>query len=440
MKKTLSTAQSNDYLKALEAEEKGRRRKKLFIVGAIGLVIGGAAFAVPQVMPLLSKSPEQQPNYRSFYATELTDDKVRDYFEEANNRMVVRYPGEKRRDTVVSYTEYTELISRRSNWEFNVVSNDELFAEEEGMDEGPSPIDDALQAALGTSTPEPLEASAEASEEGEEAAFGFRVRGNQVAGEELSIQIVNYRSDVEFEMDFGDGNREKIDRTTRFSYNKPGNYVISLRAKGEGVASQVYATFPITIASPESEQPQFAQVSNPSTNDDNGFNAVPAVKQEDFASEEQSIELPQTIEPLEVGETEDNAANNTSNTSASSANSNPTTPVSNPVVPANQPFFSASKMPSFPGGRRGLSRFIQRNVRYPQISQYKQKQGKVDVRFIVDENGRVTNPQIIKGLGEDYNKEVLRVLSRMPRWSPGEQNGKKVPVYQQLRVSFDIQN
>jgi protein TonB len=95
-------------------------------------------------------------------------------------------------------------------------------------------------------------------------------------------------------------------------------------------------------------------------------------------------------------------------------------------------------MPEFPGGNRGLSRFIQRNLRYPRVSAGNQKNGKVTVRFVVDENGNTREPHIVKGLGNPYDQEVVRMINSMPRWSPGEQNGKQVPVYKSLRISFNV--
>lgn len=434
-----TTSPSNGYLQALEKKERKSRRNKLFLLGAAGIIAAGAAVMVPRVLAQQQGITENSPKFRSFYATELTDDKVRAFFTGGNNRMVIRYPGEERRDTVVSYNEYASLISRRTDWQFNVVSNSDLFSEEEGDDVGVSAVDDALQVALGNSGESIPTETAENNENEITNDFGFRVRGDRSIGQDLSIQVLNFRPGIKFEMDFGEGTRREINRSTRFSYEKPGVYVITLRASGEGVPRRIYATYPLTI-----EDPNAVQIEEPIAENNELLNNKPIAEQEapvldnsssvdegatlaDVSNSAVNTPSEETTQESATGDNNSNAAANTA------ANTTPTQEAA-----SNQPFFAASKMPEFPGGNRGLSRFIQRNLRYPRVSAGNQKNGKVTVRFVVDENGNPREPHIVKGLGNPYDQEVVRMINSMPRWSPGEQNGKQVPVYKSLRISFNV--
>lgn len=434
-----SVSQSNEYLQALERKEKKRRRTKLFILGAVGVIAAGSAFMVPKILgKQAGTSALESPKYRSFYATELTDDKVRAFFTGGNNRMVIRYPGEERRDTVVSYNEYASLISRRTDWQFNVVSNSDLFSDEEGDDISVSAVNDALQVALGNSGESLPAGGDETSEEDITKDFGFRVRGDRAIGEELRIQVLNFRPEIKYEMDFGEGTRLEIDRATQFAYNEPGVYVITLRASGEGVPRRIYATYPLTIEDPNAiqiEEPMIAdnesdleeiasESDQPTLNEAllaSSASATNAIDQEPA-----SMEAPNTAIP----------ANNAVGEKAGQATTSGNAPTQEAA--SHQPFFAVSKMPEFPGGNRGLSKFIQKNLVYPRVSNETQRGGKVTVRFVVDENGRARNPHVVKGLGNPYDQEVVRMINSMPKWAPGEQNGKRVPVYKSLRISFSV--
>ena len=60
------------------------------------------------------------------------------------------------------------------------------------------------------------------------------------------------------------------------------------------------------------------------------------------------------------------------------------------------------------------------------------------VKFIINKEGNIINPQIVQGLGYGCDEEVIRVVKRMPRWIPGKQNGVNVSVYYTLPVQFKM--
>lgn len=100
----------------------------------------------------------------------------------------------------------------------------------------------------------------------------------------------------------------------------------------------------------------------------------------------------------------------------------------------------AEKMPEYPGGMEALFDFINKNLDYPAYEKSKNIEGNVYVRFTVLENGKIINPEILRSVGgsKNFDPEVLRVIGLMKKWNPGENNGKKVPVYMTLPFSFKL--
>ncbi len=94
------------------------------------------------------------------------------------------------------------------------------------------------------------------------------------------------------------------------------------------------------------------------------------------------------------------------------------------------------KMPIFPGGEQAMLRFLSDSLRYPEEARNKNIQGKVYVRFIVTPAGDVSNVEVIRGLPEGLSEEAIRVVKLMPKWIPGSQFGKNVPVQFTLPISF----
>ena len=82
--------------------------------------------------------------------------------------------------------------------------------------------------------------------------------------------------------------------------------------------------------------------------------------------------------------------------------------------------------PSFPGGMSELMHFLSKNLKYPEQSAKNSIQGRVVVSFIVEKDGRLTNIQVEKSVAPELDAEAVRVISAMPKWSPGKQKDKKV--------------
>lgn len=81
-------------------------------------------------------------------------------------------------------------------------------------------------------------------------------------------------------------------------------------------------------------------------------------------------------------------------------------------------------LPQFPGGATELMKWLTRNLKYPHSAQNNKQQGRVVAEFIVNKDGSVTDVRIVSSLNDQCDREVLRVLRMMPRWTAGIMNGE----------------
>ena len=94
------------------------------------------------------------------------------------------------------------------------------------------------------------------------------------------------------------------------------------------------------------------------------------------------------------------------------------------------------QMPEFVGGMSGLMTYLMENIRYPKEAFEAGAQGRVLVKFIVNETGEVSDASIVQSVEEHLDKEALRVISSMPNWTPGKHKGKTVKVSFTIPVAF----
>ena len=93
------------------------------------------------------------------------------------------------------------------------------------------------------------------------------------------------------------------------------------------------------------------------------------------------------------------------------------------------------QMPSFPGGQEALMTYINHNIKYPEEDC---GQGRVTVSFIVEKDGSITNATIRRSVDSAFDREALRVISSMPKWIPGKNNGRNVRVRFNVPVQFKL--
>jgi len=103
------------------------------------------------------------------------------------------------------------------------------------------------------------------------------------------------------------------------------------------------------------------------------------------------------------------------------------------------PKLQADEMPEFPGGMSAMMNFIMENIKYPEDAKKAQKEGRVICSFIVDKEGKVTEPHVVQSSGtQSLDDEALRLISLMPDWKPGQDKGKPVNVIYTIPILFSL--
>jgi TonB family protein len=102
-------------------------------------------------------------------------------------------------------------------------------------------------------------------------------------------------------------------------------------------------------------------------------------------------------------------------------------------------YYAVQKMPVFPGGEKALLDYINHNLKYPIDAQENEVQGTVIVRFVVSSEGKVEQVEVLRNVSPSLDNEGVRVVSSLPDWTPGEENGKKVSVYYTLPLKFRLE-
>ena len=97
------------------------------------------------------------------------------------------------------------------------------------------------------------------------------------------------------------------------------------------------------------------------------------------------------------------------------------------------------QMPQFPGGDAALMKYLSSHINYPPMAAENNVQGKVILQFVVEKDGRVGEVKIARSVDKDLDKEAIRVVKSLPKFTPGRQNGYPVRVWYTLPVNFKLQ-
>ena len=108
-------------------------------------------------------------------------------------------------------------------------------------------------------------------------------------------------------------------------------------------------------------------------------------------------------------------------------------------VESRKVFTVVEQMPSFPGGDAALMSYLANNIHYPTVAAENGVQGRVVVGFVVERDGSITDVRILRGVDPSLDREAMRMVKSMPRWTPGKQNGSAVRVKYQVPVAFRLQ-
>lgn len=162
-------------------------------------------------------------------------------------------------------------------------------------------------------------------------------------------------------------------------------------------------------------------------------------------------EAPQVAEILDIVDNETEIVEEKIETSESTdqAITGPTAPTGPvmvgppaPVQEGNdegQIFEVVEQNPSFPGGDKALMDYLYKNIKYPSVAQDNGIQGRVLVQFVVNKDGSIVDPKVLRSVDPSLDKEAMRVVQAMPKWTPGKQRGKPVRVRFTLPVTFRLQ-
>ena len=109
------------------------------------------------------------------------------------------------------------------------------------------------------------------------------------------------------------------------------------------------------------------------------------------------------------------------------------------VAQKNQQVFDVvEQMPEYPGGPGALIEYLSQNVKYPEDAKQQKIEGRVLATFVVETDGSVSNVEVVKPAFPSLDAEAVRLLSAMPKWIPGKQNGKVVRVKFTVPISFNL--
>ena len=107
-----------------------------------------------------------------------------------------------------------------------------------------------------------------------------------------------------------------------------------------------------------------------------------------------------------------------------------------PTILEPVPF--VNHMPEFPGGEEAFRTYLKKELSYPDEPRSIGVEGTVLVQFVVEKDGRVTQPKVLISVYPALDEEAIRVISKCPKWNPGEHFGKKARVYMQMPIHFRL--
>ena len=108
-------------------------------------------------------------------------------------------------------------------------------------------------------------------------------------------------------------------------------------------------------------------------------------------------------------------------------------------APEQHIFEIVEDMPEFPGGMGALTPYLYANLKYPPVAQQNGIQGRVICSFVVNQDGTIVDIEVVRRIDPSLDREAMRVLGTMPKWTPGKQRGKPVRVRYTLPVTFRLQ-
>ena len=383
---------SNKYLDKIHKKEKSKWNNKILILLLLVLTFGGG-------IALYNK--KQNSTYVKIFPKEdlepVSEITVDSLTNEEASRYGMSLPEEDFSDTAELTDDFEEM---------------DQFAIEEPLDETP------------------ISTEAEELEEKREVDLipniSFRINGQQTEGEKLTFSIRGYDPKITYTMDFGNGRKKRMGRSTTFSYAKSGTFRPILTATNSSGDRKRAAR---TIIISEKEKTEAKEEVLLASRDTVPLETITSNDESD--SEDVSIPNPAPEPPQEPKE---EVVEDSQPTFNETPGTNTATPKA--AAPNLRPLKFAQVMPSFPGGTAAMYDFLNKKLDYPTLAYDNQIEGNVYVQFVVHPDGSLSKFHILKGLGYGCDEEVIRVVQQMPKWNPGKHNDQIVPVIYTLKVNF----
>ena len=166
---------------------------------------------------------------------------------------------------------------------------------------------------------------------------------------------------------------------------------------------------------------------------------APVIKKDDEVKPEDELKSQDEIMNSKVAVGALNVVGNDENGEVLKAKEVIATEPVKPKEEENKVFDVVEQMPSYPGGMGALMQYLSSHIKYPAIAEENGIQGRVICTFVVERDGSITDVKIAKSVDPSLDKEAMRVVSKMPKWIPGKQNGSAVRVKYTLPVTFRLQ-
>jgi len=117
----------------------------------------------------------------------------------------------------------------------------------------------------------------------------------------------------------------------------------------------------------------------------------------------------------------------------------PATATAQVTTKTDSVYTTVDVQPEFPGGMKALGKFVDgKNHNYPAEARKNNVEGKVVVKFIIHEDGTCSDFQVIKGIGYGCDEAAVEAFKKMPKWKPGQVNGKPVKMWAQMAYQYRL--
>ncbi len=104
----------------------------------------------------------------------------------------------------------------------------------------------------------------------------------------------------------------------------------------------------------------------------------------------------------------------------------------------DEPLLFVAEQAEFPGGNDAMQKFIIQNTVYPNMARKMGIEGKVFVSFVIEKDGSISNVNVVRGVDKSLDGEAVRVVSMMPKWKPGKNNGYAVRLKKTIPINFTL--